>query len=156
MAFLRPADGRYHSGQYIGLDVTGRPFGNGGDGIRLLDSGLMTIGGTTAGARNVISGNTGDGVDISGSGSTGNVVEGNFIGVNAAGTAALGNANGVGTFSGGVVIESGASDNTIGGTTPGARNVISGNAFAGVFLNGVSANVVQGNFIGTDVTGASR
>ncbi len=55
-------------------------------------------------------------------GTTGNVVEGDHIGTNAGGSAGLGNADS------GVAIYGGASDNTIGGTTAGAGNVISGNA----------------------------
>ncbi len=54
---------------------------------------------------------------------------------------------------GGVIVFSGQ-NNTIGGTTPGARNLISGNIGDGVLLRGDGmANIVQGNFIGTDVTG---
>ena len=78
-----------------------------------------TIGGTTAAARDVISGNLNNGVAFSGASTTGNVVEGDYIGTNAAGTAALGNnANGV--------FFSAAPGNTVGGTTAGARNIISG------------------------------
>src|SRR5262249_39768781 len=44
-----------------------------------------TIGGTAAGAGNVISGNTGAGITLTDSGTTANVVAGNFIGTNAAG-----------------------------------------------------------------------
>ncbi len=77
-----------------------------------------------------------------------NLVQGNYIGVNAAGTAALGNARGV-------LIEGGASFNTIGGTAPGARNVISGNMLDGIAMAGFGGNnLAQGNFIGTDATGS--
>jgi titin len=78
------------------------------------------------GGRNVISGNSGDGIVIYGSGASGNTVAGNYIGVNAAGMAAIPN-NGRG-----VNITFGASSNTIGGTATYARNVISGNALDGV------------------------
>lgn len=46
-------------------------------------------------------------------------------------------------------------DNMIGGTEPGARNVISGNRVAGVAMGWDIAtnNLVQGNFIGTDESG---
>ena len=101
------------------------------------------------GARNAISGNTGDGVNITGSGTTGNFVEGNFIGLDAAGTAAVANATGV-------LIDSGATNNTLGGTTAAARNVISGNVDVGVYLSSAgSGNQVSGNYIGTDATGTS-
>ena len=99
-----------------------------------------TIGGTTVAARNVISGNDSVGVDL---GSFRNLIQGNFIGTDASGTAALGSQqNGVNL---------GRSSNTIGGTTPGAVNVISGNG-AGVVAFG-SGNFILGNFIGTDVSG---
>ena len=106
-----------------------------------------TIGGTAAGAGNLISGNTGYGIDMSDIGATDNLVVGNRIGTNAAGTAAL--ANG-----GGVLI--GAPDNTIGGTTAGALNLISGNHM-GVRIDGASAtgNLIIGNQVGTDFTGTA-
>ena len=87
-------------------------------------------------------------------GSNNNAVEGNFIGTDFTGTAALPNG-------GGGVVVSGA-QNRIGTNGDGVddaaeRNVISGNSSAGVRLFGAGANnnVVAGNFIGTDVTGTS-
>ena len=82
---------------------------------------------------------------------TGNTVDGDFVGTNAAGTASLSNVGG----GDGVDIDDGASANTIGGTTAGARNVLSGNGASGVRIAvaGTTNNVVQGNYIGTDVTG---
>ncbi len=117
------------------------------------------IGGTAAAARNLISGNSGNGVEISGARARGNLVQGNFIGTTINGTAALGN-------SGAGVSISGANDNTIGGTTSGARNLISANSLefgAGVSISiisgiipiGANGNLVQGNFIGTDVNGTA-
>ena len=77
-------------GNYIGLDVTGTvDLGNTNQGVAIFGSATNnTIGGTAAGAGNVLSGNNGEGVRITGSGTTGNVVLGNLIGTNAAGTAA--------------------------------------------------------------------
>src|SRR5438132_7702693 len=114
-----------------------------------------TNGGTTAAARNIISGNTSVGVQIINAGATNNLVEGNFIGTDVNGTAALGNGNGV-NGDGVDVGQIGTSpaNVTIGGTTPGAGNVISGNSFQGVLLfNDLNRVNVQGNLIGTDVTG---
>ena len=56
------------------------------------------------------------------------------------------------TASNGVLIQGGATGNTIGGTTAAARNVISGNAVCGVYLigQGTSGNVVEGDYIGTN------
>ena len=75
---------------------------------------------------------------------------GNFIGTDVSGTIARGNGDD------GVFIN-GAPTNTIGGTDPGARNIISGNTQYGVYISGAAAtgNVVQGNFIGTDVNGTT-
>jgi parallel beta-helix repeat protein len=91
----------------------------------------------------------GDGIRVC---SNGNVFEGNFIGTNPAGTMALGNGSGA---VGGIVFGfCGTPLNcTIGGTTPAARNLISGNSAAGIVLGSGSGNTVQGNLIGTDVTG---
>jgi hypothetical protein len=85
------------------------------------------------------------GIHISNSTSQNNVIAGNFIGTDPTGTVARPN-------SGGVFLENGPSNNTIGGTTPAARNLISGNGFIGVTIQG-NTNIVQGNLIGTDITG---
>ncbi len=120
------ATGNVIEGDEIGTDITGaRPVPN-SVGVEIdTDASGNTIGGTVAGAGNVISGNTGDGVEITGSGATGNLVAGNLIGTNAAGSAALANGNA------GVEIDGGATADTIGGSSTAARNVLSGNAFAG-------------------------
>jgi titin len=98
----------------------------------------------------VISGNAWEGVHIAGS--SGNVVEGDYIGLSLGGSAALGNAES------GVGIYAGASDNTIGGSASGTGDVISGNGSNGVYITdgGTTANVVEGDFIGTDSTGSNR
>ena len=125
---INGASGNLITGNYIGTDVAGTTsLGNGNDGI-LVSSGATTnlIGGTLATAANVISGNgnpgtlTGNGVELSGIGTSHNTVAGNFIGTDKAGTVAIGN------VIDGIRIDVGASDNTIGGTTAGAANVISG------------------------------
>jgi titin len=103
-----------------------------------------TIGGTTAGARNVISGNVTSGVILFGRRT---VVQGNYVGTNATGSAALGDQLR------GVIVA--GSNSVIGGTTAGARNVISGgNAFGVAVGSGAENVVVQGNYIGTDASGA--
>jgi hypothetical protein len=97
-------------------------YGAGLSGV-FSDRGANFIGAPGAGARNVISGNDKDGVEIFQGGST--KVAGNYIGVNAAGTAALGNsANGVLIFMSAL--------NTIGGGIQGEGNVISANGRDGV------------------------
>jgi Ca2+-binding RTX toxin-like protein len=143
-------------GCYLGTDAAGNTDqGNGGTGLRINGNASNTIGGTTPEARNVISGNR-IGLQIEDLGGFSNVVQGNFIGTNAAGTAPLGNER-IGLF-----IGFDAHDNTIGGTTAAAANVIAGNGdlanfilAPGVELDGADTanNIVAGNFIGTDLTG---
>jgi CSLREA domain-containing protein len=141
------ATGNLVQGNFIGADSTGTAaLSNSSDGVALFDSTSNTIGGAASGAGNLISSNGRHGVSIAGSGATGNQVQGNLIGTTLAGTASLANAgNGVAVY---------AAQNTIGGTTVGARNIISGNNSAGILIFGRDRNTVQGNFIGTDVTGA--
>ena len=135
-------------GNFLGTDVTGTAARGNLRGIFIDPGSGNTVGGTTPGLRNVISGNNGIGIFLNGSGASGNLVAGNFFGINAAGTALLGNG-----FEA-VSIKAGASGNTIGGTTAGARNVIT-NQLDGIFIvdPGTTGNLVAGNFIGTDATG---
>ena len=137
-------------GNYIGTDVTGTvALGNGFNGIAIVAGAQSnTVGGTTTGARNVISGNGDLGIIIVDPGTSQNLVQGNYIGTDVTATAALGN----GGF--GISILDGALSNTVGGTSAGARNIISGNGDGMEIAEpGTSQNLVQGNYIGTDVTG---
>src|SRR5206468_457957 len=115
-----------------------------------------TIGGTSAAARNIISGNHGNGVTIEGLRANGNFVQGNYIGTNITGTAAVANGTG-GTLPTGAGVKILSANNTIGGTTAGARNVISGNSADGVQTSGAatSGNVIRGNYIGTNINGTA-
>ena len=141
------------AGNFIGTNAAGTSaLPNTGDGITIFAGAQQnTVGGSASGAKNVISGNGGNGVTIADSGTTGNLVAANFIGTNAAGTAALANASdGIGIFNG-------AQSNTIGGTTSAPRNVISGNGFDGVAIadSGTNLNTIAGNFLGLDAAGSS-
>src|SRR5215510_14384559 len=132
-------------GNYIGTDKSGTSaIGNTQDGIWLTNASNNTIGGAVAGARNVISSNLWNGIEITGTG-TGNVIQGNYVGTDATGTVALGN------DSWGVRLAS--PSNLVGGTAPGAGNVISGNGVDGIYVDSVSGNIIQGNYIGTDRNG---
>ncbi len=153
------ATGNLVEGNLIGTDLTGtKALGNLNFGISILDASGNTIGGTAAGAGNLVSGNTSDGVRIAtdrvGATASGNLVEGNFIGTDLSGTKALANGlNGVEIFD--------ASGNTVGGTTSAAQNLISGNGGSGIRIgtdqNGAMAadNLVEGNLIGTDLSGTN-
>jgi CSLREA domain-containing protein len=137
-------------GTYIGINATGSAaLQAGSKGITIQTSVSNRIGGTEPGAGNVISG-TQEGITITGSTSTGTQVQGNYIGTNAAGTAAIPNTTN------GIQVTGNASNTQIGGAEAGARNVISGNRLAGARVNfGTTGTIIQNNFIGTDVSGAS-
>ena len=156
------------AGNFIGTNISGtQPLSN-AVGIDIAGVSANTIGGPAPADRNLLSGNSSYGLYIFATFTltpTNNLVQGNYIGTNAAGTAALGNGNGVG-INGGI-------SNTIG--APGAvsttvatianpsgvnhpvtdtANLVSGNEFQGVgFYYGANSNLVAGNFIGTDFTG---
>jgi CSLREA domain-containing protein len=125
-------DGTNAGSTSSGLVITG-----GGSTVRGLSINRFGAGGAN-----------GDGIEINNVG--GNTVAGCFIGTNAAGSSALANSRH------GILI-SNASGNTVGGSTPAARNVISGNSRSGIFVEdtggGATGNVVSGNFVGTDASG---
>ncbi len=140
------------AGNYVGINSAGTaPITHGFGGFNQINGAIVLSGGSNSTVEgNVVSGNDGWGVIVSGLGASGNVVRANYIGTNAAGAAAVGNA------SHGVLLFNEANNNTIGGTTAAARNVISGNAQAGVALGSdpaIAANRVWGNYIGTDAAG---
>lgn len=141
------------AGNYIGLNAAGSAaVPNAWSGVALYGGAQSNlIGGFTTGARNVISGNQFQGLTLSGSGTRGNVVAGNFIGLDPTGTAARPNGWA------GVDLFSGATENTIGGTNAASRNVISGNGFQGVALSGEGTehNHIAGNVIGLNASGAA-
>jgi hypothetical protein len=127
-------------GNVIGTDVTGTvPLGNGSYGVGL--AGLSnTIGGSAAGAGNVIAANASGGISIDEG--NGSVIEGNWIGTDTSGTIPLGNQ--------GPGIAVSASNLTIGGTTPGAGNVIAfnaGNPATGLVLYAGTEVSIRGNSI---------
>jgi hypothetical protein len=139
-------------GNYIGTDITGTTNLNDETGGIGVIGAANIIGGTTATARNIISGNKQSAeVFIGGSSAFENVVQGNYIGTDVSGMRSVGN-NGTG-----IQLNDGAYDNTIGGTSPGAGNIISGNNSAnfdsrGIFIIGSNNNLIQGNIIGGDRT----
>jgi hypothetical protein len=145
--------GNVVSGNLIGLNH-GDQWGMGNvNGVHIRDGADgNTVGGDTSGERNVISANRGYGIYVEGSGTTGNVILGNYIGTGADGSyspAELGNDGD------GVLINNGASDNTVGGPTAGERNVIANNDWSGVAIYGTGTddNTVMGNYVGLNAAG---
>ncbi|MCP4291126.1 MAG: hypothetical protein GY780_04760, partial [bacterium] len=133
-------------GNYVGTTVGGTgAIGNTNTGIVIFQADGNLVGGVTAGAGNVVSGNGENGIDLS-TASTNTVIQGNRIGTNALGTGSLGNGHDGIHISG--------STSQVGGTATGAGNLISGNGRNGLHSQG-HENTVEGNFIGTDVTGTS-
>ncbi len=141
-------------GNWIGLNTAGTAASaNALRGINALNSTGLTIGGTSTASRNVISGNSQQGIYFDNVDNS--FVYGNYVGTNAAGT---GDINGTtsNTAQSGFVLLNGSSGNQIGNTSlAGARNVFSGNNHYGVEIQSLTStnNTVVGNFIGTDVTG---
>ncbi len=133
--------GNVIQGNYVGTNATGGA-GLGFGGIILRNNSVL--GGTAAGAGNVISGSR----DVLMSFTTGSFVQGNFFGLSADGTTALAN------MGGGIFLDQ-TQDNTIGGASAAARNV----TLYGITISGVSGggggNTVQGNFIGTNPAGTA-
>jgi FlgD Ig-like domain len=138
-------------GNFIGTNITGTAAIANSDGIIIQSSGHNLIGGKTAAARNLISGNTADGIFLAFAGATQDTIIGNYLGTDVTGTLDLGNG------ADGVAIGLGGHDNVIGGTTAAERNIISGNNRFGVyFVNvGTTGNKIIGNYIGTDVSGTN-
>ena len=139
-----PGSGSLFEGNYLGTNASGTAALHDsldpGFGIHLT-SWYDTIGGPAAGAGNLISGYA-EGIDLEG---YFEIVQGNLIGTNAAGNQRLG--------SSGVGINITGRQETIGGTTTGAGNVISGNMIGITAIVGSQLNTFQGNKIGTDTTG---
>ena len=207
---LDGADNTVIIGNFVGTDITGQlSIPNQTNGIEVKDSFDNHIGGANN-ERNLVSGNTQNGIYIYGNTSVNNWVTGNIIGTRSDGTTALPNngsgirveadENIIGTNSdgngdeaegnvtssngmhgvyvsgsnnriaanriqsslsgSGVVIEGGF-QNTVGGVSDAARNVIGGNAASGVSISGLNAtqlaaeNYVLGNFIGLDADGST-
>jgi predicted glycoside hydrolase/deacetylase ChbG (UPF0249 family) len=140
-------------GNYIGsFNADGSNAGTGdknvANGIESYGANL-TIGGTTSATRNVISGNTTQGIYL-GTGADGTVIKGNYIGTDAAGTSIFSTTNG----NYGITVKTSATNITIGGTATGAGNVVSGYAARGMWITTTGSVTIQGNYVGTDYTGS--
>jgi hypothetical protein len=151
-------NGSIVAGNFLGTDPAGasRP-GAQNAGVEIEAATGVVVGGTAPADRNLISGSDSAQVLIGDSGGSNTVIKGNLIGTNAAGTAAI-----QGQFNYSLVYIRNGTGNLIGGPTPADRNVISGGSVSGVAagigvgytVSGTNAQAtIQGNYIGTDVTG---
>jgi len=129
------------AGNWIGSDTTGNAAAGNQRGVVLAGATASTVGGTAAADRNVIVGNTQEGIR-NGSSSAGNTFAGNYVGIGANGSTALGNGSGI--------TVNGSNGSIIG--TAGVGNVITSSAGYGLTVSEHDA-VVQYNRIGTDATG---
>jgi CSLREA domain-containing protein len=131
------------AGNYIRLADDGvTPLAHNNMNGMLVTGGTVTIGGSTTGARNVITCGiqvTSRAIDVTGGAVT---IEGNYVGTNAAGTANL-----LGPVSTGILVTNATSTSVL-------RNVVTGNT--GVSFNSTTGGVIRGNFIGVDSTGNAK
>ena len=157
---IEASDGTRVEGNIVGLDLAGatslRSPTSFSSSIVIRGGATATVvGGTVAGARNIISASAVDGIDLRDPGTSGNLVQGNFIGTDITGTLVASNAVG------GIANLNGASGNTMGGTTPSARNIIGANGVVGISIGRLETDpeptscIIQGNYIGTDVNGTA-
>jgi hypothetical protein len=139
------ATGDWIYGNFLGTDPTGTQAAPNGSGVEIDDGASKNLIGTDGdgaddvGERNLIAGNTGDGIGIYRN-STQNIVAGNVIGTDLTGALALGNGDGVS-------IATGAAFNTIGGTTAAAGNLITHSGGRGVVVGNPSDDSAVGNQI---------
>src|SRR3954447_2308013 len=134
------------TGNFIGTNPTGSaPLGN-GRGIALFSSPGNQIGGPKPADRNLISAN---GIALDTFEASNNTIQGNYVGTNAAGTALVSS----GQDERGILLNAVSDNCVVGGTTAGARNVIAGQPRNPIQMTGTVGCIIQGNYIGTDVTG---
>ena len=130
-------------GNFLGPDASGTTdLGNAGDAITVeSDSNDNLIGGSAPSSRNVISGNDQVALLVA---TSGNIIQGNFIGAQRDGRTGLGNLQGI-AFAG----VGGVNNNLVGGTIPGAGNVIAWNDLQGVLGEAAAGtgNAILGNSI---------
>jgi len=134
-------------GNIIGLDATGmKALGNAGPGIfvGLTEAWFNRVGGTSPEDRNIVSGNRKGGITVAGHDQ---FVLGNYIGTDITGTRAIGNRDGIAM---GHSVHS-----FVGGTRTEERNVVSGNTNTGVRVWASNNNLIMGNYIGVDASGAA-
>ncbi|MGA7991928.1 MAG: choice-of-anchor Q domain-containing protein [Thermoanaerobaculia bacterium] len=142
--WIGAGNGSTIQGNYIGTNAAGSASAANYQGM-YINTSSNTIGGSSSSQRNVVSGNTWRGILVD-SGGGSNVIRGNYVGTNAAGSAPL--ANSIGIYL------SESPNNVVGGTGAGEGNVASGNTNYGIYLvyPGASGNLVQGNTVGLNAS----
>ena len=151
--FAENLGGNLFQGNYIGLTPSGAAAGNRVNGIVLVNSPNNIIGGPTSSSRNVVSSNGEFGIRVQNAASSGNRIQGNFIGVDVSGISARPN-----QLDG--ILVSGASGTFIGTDgdglgDSGEGNLISGNTGRGIRLFGASNTAIAGNLIGVALSGVT-
>lgn len=136
------SDDNIIEGNFLGTDPSGTNSMGSPNGVVISGGAGNRVGGLTPAGRNIVGGNQA-GIFLQGT-TAKNEVVGNFVGLGPDGMTPVPNVWGVYLHY--------CNDVQVGGVTPAARNVISGNA-NGCTVNQFGTNVIQGNFVGTDVTG---
>ena len=150
-AVLGGAGGNVVQKNWIGLDLNGNAAGNGLHGVGIYTP-YNLIGGPTRADGNVISGNTGKGIWIMGglfgNNASGNTIQNNLIGTSIDGLRAIGNHDGIG-------IQGSPANNILNNVISGSDETTPNNGGDGILLytTASSNQNIQGNFIGTDITG---
>jgi CSLREA domain-containing protein len=137
-------------GNLIGTDATGSvDVGNVGPGVSVSGAPSVVIGGGPIQQRNVISGNSEQGIILTGAGASGASITGNTVGLKASGVGALPN------DADGIFVQ--AATATVGGSTANQENIISGNGQSGIAISSSQASgaVVSGNVVGLDSNGSA-
>jgi CSLREA domain-containing protein len=142
-------------GSFVGTNAAGTyrsPAFNAANGALYLNSGANhnLLGGTANADRTLVSGSPASGIYLNGQGTNGNVVRNTIVGLSPSGNASVPN------LLEGIDINGGASYNIVGGTGPGQRNVVSGNAHTGIEVShgtNTIGNRIVGNFVGTLLSG---
>lgn len=152
VAIVTTADDANIYGNIIGLSADKTAdLGNGGDGIEFgtTVTNTVNLGSTTSGGTNYISGNSGNGVNVTSTNTATMNILNNIFGLNGAGTAAIANT------SSGLLLNGSGTTFTVGDGTSSGRNVISGNGSYGIYSQSATSLAIKGNYIGLGSDGST-